>query len=82
MNGEANFNWRFVFPFEYLRIENVIIVKRKEQFYTSSDQSERCPPVLTLQVWDNELYRRHDYIGMHCGVDYWTSSLFTTLHVL
>ncbi len=29
MDGEGNFNWRLVFPFEYLPAENIIVVKKK-----------------------------------------------------
>lgn len=29
LDGEGNFNWRFVFPFEFLPAENVLVVKKK-----------------------------------------------------
>ncbi len=29
MDGEGNFNWRFVFPFRYLPAERMIVVNRK-----------------------------------------------------
>ena len=31
MDGEGNFNWRFVFPFKYLPNENEIVVDQKVQ---------------------------------------------------
>ncbi|WAR21900.1 MYOF-like protein [Mya arenaria] len=30
LNGEGNFNWRFVFPFEYVPAENCVVVKKKQ----------------------------------------------------
>lgn len=29
MDGEGNFNWRMVFPFEYLPAENIVVVRKK-----------------------------------------------------
>lgn len=29
LNGEGNFNWRFIFPFDYIPPEKVIAVKKK-----------------------------------------------------
>ena len=29
MDGEGNFNWRFVFPFEYIASEQVMVIRKK-----------------------------------------------------
>jgi len=29
MDGEGNFNWRFVFPFEYIPAEQTMIIRKK-----------------------------------------------------
>lgn len=29
MDGEGNFNWRFVFPFEYIASEKVMVIRKK-----------------------------------------------------
>lgn len=29
LNGEGNFNWRMLFPFDYLEAEKVMVVKKK-----------------------------------------------------
>jgi len=29
MDGEGNFNWRFVYPFEYIPSEQVMVVSKK-----------------------------------------------------
>ena len=34
LDGEGNFNWRFVFPFDYLPAENCIVVKKKVSLWS------------------------------------------------
>ena len=63
LDGEGNFNWRFVFPFEYLPPERVVVVKKKEHFYSLTKTEIQVPPRLTLQVWDNDLFSPDDFIG-------------------
>ncbi|XP_056658393.1 myoferlin isoform X3 [Monodelphis domestica] len=63
LDGEGNFNWRFVFPFEYLPAEQLCIVSKKEHFW-SIDQTEfRVPPRLIIQIWDNDKFSLDDYLG-------------------
>ena len=33
MDGEGNFNWRFVFPLEYIPAENIMVIKKKVEHY-------------------------------------------------
>ncbi len=83
MDGEGNFNWRMVFPFEYLPSENIIVVKKKvsriwvethmagiicfvcaqDHFYSLTKTERHLPPILTLQIWDNDLFNPDDFIG-------------------
>lgn len=63
MDGEGNFNWRFVFPFEYLPPEQVMVVKKKQHFYSLTKTEVHVPPRLTMQVWDNDLFSPDDFIG-------------------
>uniref|UniRef100_A0A8D2HMY0 Myoferlin n=1 Tax=Urocitellus parryii TaxID=9999 RepID=A0A8D2HMY0_UROPR len=63
LDGEGNFNWRFVFPFDYLPAEQLCIVAKKEHFW-SIDQTEfRVPPRLIIQIWDNDKFSLDDYLG-------------------
>ncbi|XP_051002362.1 myoferlin [Acomys russatus] len=63
LDGEGNFNWRFVFPFDYLPAEQLCIVSKKEHFW-SIDQTEfRVPPRLIIQIWDNDKFSLDDYLG-------------------
>ncbi|CAI8014042.1 Myoferlin [Geodia barretti] len=63
MDGEGNFNWRMVFPFEYLPPEQVIVIKKKQHFYSLTKTEVHVAPRLTLQVWDNDLFSPDDFIG-------------------
>ncbi|XP_053765709.1 myoferlin isoform X4 [Panthera pardus] len=63
LDGEGNFNWRFVFPFDYLPAEQLCIIAKKEHFW-SIDQTEfRVPPRLIIQIWDNDKFSLDDYLG-------------------
>ena len=64
MNGEGNFNWRFVFPLEYLPTEKVMVIKKKEHFYNLTKAEKRLPPILTMQIWDNDLFTPDDFLGI------------------
>ncbi|XP_063877560.1 myoferlin-like isoform X2 [Scylla paramamosain] len=63
MDGEANFNWRFVFPLEMLEAEQVMLVEYKEHPWSLNSTQQRRPPQLTLQLWDNDLILRDDYLS-------------------
>jgi hypothetical protein len=63
MDGEGNFNWRLVFPFEYLPPEQVMVIRKKQHFYSLTKTEVHVPPRLTLQVWDNDLFSPDDFIG-------------------
>ncbi|CAK6436265.1 unnamed protein product [Pipistrellus nathusii] len=63
LDGEGNFNWRFVFPFDYLPAEQLCLVAKKEHFW-SLDQTEfRVPPKLIIQIWDNDKFSLDDFLG-------------------
>ena len=63
MDGEGNFNWRFVFDFGYLPAERCISVKKKEHFWSYDETELTIPPVLNLQVWDNDKFSADDFLG-------------------
>uniref|UniRef100_A0A183AJD0 C2 domain-containing protein n=1 Tax=Echinostoma caproni TaxID=27848 RepID=A0A183AJD0_9TREM len=63
LDGEGNFNWRFVFPFFYLPAENTLIVRRKEHFWSLDATEIRLRPTLIMQVWDNDLFSADDFLG-------------------
>ncbi|PIK51348.1 dysferlin [Apostichopus japonicus] len=63
LNGEGNFNWRFIFPFDYIPPEKVIAVKKKEHFWSLDKTETRLPPQLNLQIWDNDKFSSDDFLG-------------------
>ncbi|KER29905.1 hypothetical protein T265_13290, partial [Opisthorchis viverrini] len=63
LDGEGNFNWRFVFPFFYLPAENTVVIKRKEHFWSLDTTERRVRPSLIMQVWDNDLFSADDFLG-------------------
>ncbi len=63
MNGDGNFNWRFVFDFDYLATEQNLVVKKKEHFWSLDETEIKLPPVLTIQVWDNDKFSADDFLG-------------------
>ncbi len=56
MNGDGNFNWRFTYDFDYLTTEQNLVVKKREHFWSLDETEIKLPPVLTIQVWDNDKF--------------------------
>ncbi|XP_039590653.1 fer-1-like protein 4 [Polypterus senegalus] len=63
LTGEGNFNWRFVFRFDYLPTEKEIIYKKKESIFSIDETEFRQPSVLILQIWDYDRIGSNDFIG-------------------
>uniref|UniRef100_A0A8B9P4B0 Myoferlin n=1 Tax=Apteryx owenii TaxID=8824 RepID=A0A8B9P4B0_APTOW len=63
LDGEGNFNWRFVFPFDYLPAEQLCTVSKKEHFWSLDKTEFRIPPKLIIQIWDNDKFSLDDYLG-------------------
>ncbi|KXJ78396.1 hypothetical protein RP20_CCG004777 [Aedes albopictus] len=63
LDGTGNFNWRMVFPLVYSSSEAMMVVSRKKSFYEQLDTEQKVPPLLTVQVWDNDLFSRDDFLG-------------------
>ena len=61
LTGEGNFNWRFVFPFDYMSAEEVIVFKEDSGLF--SEEESTVPPKVTIQAWDADLVSADDYLG-------------------
>lgn len=64
LNGEGNFNWRFVFPFQFIPAEKKLVLEEKEHFWSLDATVEKLTPRLMIQVWDNDLgFASDDFLG-------------------
>ncbi|XP_064007293.1 dysferlin isoform X1 [Pogoniulus pusillus] len=63
MGGEGNFNWRFIFPFDYLPAEQMCYISKKEHFWSLDKTENKIPPQLIFQIWDNDKFSFDDYLG-------------------
>nr|XP_057917197.1 myoferlin-like isoform X2 [Doryrhamphus excisus] len=63
LDGDGNFNWRFVFDFDYLPAEQLCLVSKKEHFWSLDKTEFRIPPKLIVQIWDNDKFSLDDYLG-------------------
>ncbi|CAH8668635.1 unnamed protein product [Schistosoma curassoni] len=62
LSGEGNFNWRFIFPFDYIKAEDRITYPIKGTFDIEPHMIKaNCE--LTLQVWDADIITRDNFIG-------------------
>uniref|UniRef100_A0A8B9FK52 C2 domain-containing protein n=1 Tax=Amazona collaria TaxID=241587 RepID=A0A8B9FK52_9PSIT len=63
LTGEGNFNWRFIFRFNYLPTEKEITYKKKDSVFSLEESEFREPAVLVLQVWDYDRISANDFLG-------------------
>ncbi|CAL8381790.1 unnamed protein product [Gadus morhua 'NCC'] len=64
LDGDGNFNWRFIFNFDYLPAEQLCLVSKKEHFWNLDKSEFRIPPKLIVQIWDNDKFSLDDYLGV------------------
>ncbi|XP_074845155.1 otoferlin isoform X4 [Carettochelys insculpta] len=63
LTGEGNFNWRYIFPFDYLMAEEKIVMSKKESMFSWDETEYKIPARLTLQVWDADHFSADDFLG-------------------
>ncbi|OAF69738.1 17-beta-HSD 10, partial [Intoshia linei] len=62
LTGEGNFNWRYIFNFDYLIAEKKILHENKVNFFSATTK-QRIPCTLTLQIWDADIVSSNDHLG-------------------
>lgn len=63
LDGNGTFNYRMVFPFEYLPIDKKIVIEEEVHRLSSHLRHEHIPPLLKVQIWDKDRFSRSDFIG-------------------
>ncbi|CAF0876645.1 unnamed protein product [Brachionus calyciflorus] len=63
LNGEGKFNWRFIFDFEYLPAEEMIIYKQKPSKFSLFTVEKKVDPIITFECWDADLISSDDILG-------------------
>uniref|UniRef100_A0A452VC63 Dysferlin n=1 Tax=Ursus maritimus TaxID=29073 RepID=A0A452VC63_URSMA len=63
LGGEGNFNWRFIFPFDYLPAEQVCTVSKKDAFWRLDKTESKIPARVVFQIWDNDKFSFDDFLG-------------------
>ncbi|XP_078523102.1 myoferlin-like isoform X2 [Lissotriton helveticus] len=64
LEGEGNFNWRFIFPFQFLPKDQMLVLNEKEHFWSLDKSVRKIPPKLIIQIWDNDLFSADDFLGV------------------
>ncbi len=64
LTGEGNFNWRFIYPFDYLQAEEKIVISKKESMFSWDETEYKIPGRLNLQVWDADHFSADDFLGV------------------
>ncbi|CAF4941190.1 unnamed protein product, partial [Rotaria sp. Silwood1] len=63
LTGEGNFNWRFVFDFNYLDIEEKVIFEAKDSVFQVGNTTKKIPPRLIVRVYDADFFSADDFLG-------------------
>ncbi|CAF4767027.1 unnamed protein product [Rotaria sp. Silwood1] len=63
LTGEGNFNWRFVFDFDFLDIEEKVVYEAKDSVFQVGNTTKKIPPRLIVRVYDADFFSSDDFLG-------------------
>jgi hypothetical protein len=63
LTGEGNFNWRFIYDFNYLDIEEKIVYEKKDSIFQIGNTVKKIPPRVVIRVYDADLLSGDDFLG-------------------
>ncbi len=46
LTGEGNFNWRFIYPFDYLAAEEKVVISKKESMFSWDETTSKVISIL------------------------------------
>ena len=68
LTGEGNFNWRMVFDFDYLDIEEKVVYEAKDSVFQLGNTLKKIPPRLVIRIYDADLLSADDFLGSFVGI--------------
>ncbi|CAF3934843.1 unnamed protein product [Rotaria magnacalcarata] len=63
LSGEGNFNWRFIFDFQFLDIEEKIVFEAKDSVFQVGNTVKKIPPRIIIRVYDADFFSADDFLG-------------------
>ncbi|UJR24822.1 hypothetical protein I4U23_006197 [Adineta vaga] len=63
LTGEGNFNWRLIFNFNYIDIEEKIVYETKDSVFQIGTTVKKIPPRIVLRIYDADLLSADDFLG-------------------
>ena len=63
LNGEGNFNWRFIFNFEYLPADKKIVYTLKKKFSFKIIE-RKMKPIINIHCFDSDQITQDDLLGI------------------
>ncbi len=42
-----------------------MVIKEKEHFWSLDETEQHLPPILIMQIWDNDKFSADDFLGKH-----------------
>ncbi len=64
LTGDGNFNWRFIFNFDYLEIEEKIVFEAKDNVFQVGTTKKKISPRVIVRVYDADLLSADDFLGL------------------